>query len=69
MRVNPEPQMPLSFISTIEKLARLEVKVESLMEQIEHIDICVDSLKRTIWQATGAMTILVTIAAWLLKHS
>ena len=42
-----------------ERMATLEAKMESVLERLAHIDVCVDSLKRTVWQAAGAVAIII----------
>lgn len=44
-----------------ERLATVEAEVKAMREDITHIDKCIDSLKRTVWQATGAAVVLVWI--------
>jgi hypothetical protein len=37
-----------------------------VLDRLEHLDKCVDSLKRTVWMATGATTIIGVLATALL---
>ena len=60
--------MPSAVFSTLERLVRVEVNLENLSEKIHHIDLCVDDLKRTIWKASGAVTICILVAGWIFKH-
>ena len=45
----------------LERIATLEEKVRSIHEQLAHLDTCLDSVKRTIWQATGALAVVVFV--------
>lgn len=41
------------------RIATLEEQVKTLYKQLDHLDICLDSVKRTIWAATGALGVIV----------
>ena len=59
--------MEAAWVTTVERLAKVEVRLDTLVEQVKHIDMCVDSVKRTIWTAAGAMTIVMLIVGWAFK--
>lgn len=48
-------------VSTPERLATLETQMQTLMQRLDHLDLCVDKLQRTIWQASGAVAVLVAL--------
>jgi len=53
-----------------ERVAALEAFVigkGGVIEKLEHLDACVDSLKRSVWQAAGGLAVVVVLAQWLLK--
>ena len=50
----------------LERIAVLETQMSSLLSRIEHIDLCVDSLKRTIWQAAGGLTVVILLVQLVL---
>lgn len=53
-----------------ERVAALEAIVTGkvgLIERLDHLDQCVDSLKATVWKASGGLAVIVVIAQWLLK--
>lgn len=52
-----------------ERMARMETKMETVSNWLAHLDVCVDKLKRTIWQAAGAGTAIIMFVQWLAgKH-
>jgi hypothetical protein len=57
-----------------ERLAILEKTIDislhgkgGVLERMEHLDKCIDGIKKTIWLATGAVVIVVAVANWLAK--
>lgn len=64
-----EPHQQITMIAAVERLVRVEVRLESLVEHMKHMDFCVDDLKRTVWKASGALAIVMLIAGWFLKHT
>ena len=50
-----------------ERMATLEAKMESVLERLAHLDICMDSLKRMVWQAAGAAAIVIGLINILAK--
>ena len=55
------------ILLTVERLAKLEVRMDNLVEQVKHIDLCVDSLKMAIWYSSGAIAVVVFLAGWVFK--
>lgn len=53
------------------RLAKLEAVVSTpkigLVDQFGHIHACVESLKRTVWLATGATSAVAFFLQWFLK--
>lgn len=47
---------------TGERLASLETKMDTVIGRLDHQDVCIDKLKRQVWQATGAITIVILLA-------
>jgi chaperonin cofactor prefoldin len=56
-----------AIAEAVERIARVEERLQTLVKQVEHIDLCVDDLKRTIWKATGMVTAVVLLAGWAFK--
>lgn len=53
-----------------ERVAALEAIVigkAGMIERMDHLDACLDKVKVTVWQATGALAAFVLLAQWLLK--
>lgn len=53
-----------------ERIASIETAVNSqggILDRLKHIDSCVDSIKRTIWLATGFLTAVSLLANWLTR--
>ena len=59
--------MEALWIATVERLAKVEVRLDTLVEQVKHIDVCVDSVKRTIWTAAGAVAVVMLLVGWAFK--
>jgi predicted RNase H-like nuclease (RuvC/YqgF family) len=58
-----------------ERLAILEKTIEislhgkgGVLERMEHLDKCIDGIKKTIWLATGAVMLVVALANWISRH-
>ena len=50
-----------------ERVAVLEEQNRVVLTRLDHIDLCVDNLKRVVWQAAGAVAILVMIVQMFSK--
>lgn len=53
-----------------ERVAALEAVMNGkggVIDKLEHLDLCVDSLKATVWKASGGLAVIVVLAQWLLK--
>lgn len=53
-----------------ERVAALEAIVTGragMIERLDHLDACLDKVKMTVWQASGALAAFVLLAQWLLK--
>ena len=57
-----------TLLAAVERLVRLEEQMKAIVKNVEHIDVCVDDLKRTIWKATGAVTVVVLFSSWIVRH-
>lgn len=44
-----------------ERVAVLESQGRAIFDKLTHLDLCVDGLKRAVWQASGAAAILIGI--------
>ena len=44
-----------------ERIATLEEQNRVVLNRLDHIDLCVDQLKRMVWQAAGAVAVLVML--------
>lgn len=56
----------------MERLAKLEAHLETLLrwmdkvdQRLDHQDSCIDSLKRQVWMATGAIGLLTVLGQFL----
>ena len=56
-------------LADVERLARLEAHLETIVNwmdkvdrRLDHQDKCVDSMKRQIWMATGAIGLLMVLS-------
>ena len=45
-----------------ERLATLEIKMDIIEKSVEHLDKCIDDLKKTVWRASGAVAAIVLIS-------
>lgn len=53
-----------------ERVAALEAIVTGkagMIERMDHLDKCLDKVKATVWQATGALATVLLFAQWLFK--
>ena len=48
-------------IASTERMVRLETKMDTVITRLDHQDKCVDSLKRQVWLAAGALGLLLAI--------
>ena len=53
----------------LERIATLEAKMDEVIRRLTHQDECVDKLKRQVWQAAGALTVIVLAANFFTKGS
>jgi hypothetical protein len=56
-------------MSAIEATWRLALEGKGgVLDRLEHLDKCVDGIKRTIWMATGALALISVAANLLTRH-
>ena len=53
-------------MSTVERIAVLETQTQTILHRLDHIDLCVDKLQRAVWQAGGAVAVLVMLLQLLI---
>ena len=54
------------MIMTGERIAVLEAQSKTVLQRLDHIDLCVDKLQRTVWQAGGAVSVLIMLLQLLI---
>lgn len=53
----------------LERVATLEVTVKNVERKLDHIDLCVDDLKKTVWRASGAVAFILVLAQIFIRHA
>jgi hypothetical protein len=48
-------------IDILSRLVKLETLIENVIKRLDHQDSCVDSLKRQVWLAAGAIGLLFAL--------
>jgi hypothetical protein len=57
-------------MTALEKLVATALEGKGgLLERLSHLDDCVDSVKKTVWMATGALALVSVIANILTRHA
>lgn len=54
-----------------ERVASLEAAMngkEGVIDRLKHLDTCVDSLKVTVWKATGALAAVILVVQLMFRH-
>lgn len=57
----PDHELDRRNIAHTERLVRLETKMDQVLTRLDHQDTCVDSLKRQVWLAAGAIGLLFAL--------
>jgi hypothetical protein len=39
-----------------------------VLDRLQHLDECVDGIKKTIWMASGVLSLLILLANWYFGH-
>lgn len=70
-----EQGLELAFDTRHERVMSLEQLVKTalhdeggILQRLKHLDSCIDSIKKTIWMATGALAIISVAANLLTRH-
>lgn len=56
----------------VERLAAIETALNGkggILDRLQHLDDCVDSLKKTVWKAMGAIMVVSALFQFFFHHS